>query len=216
MLLVLTGDIQIGKTRWLQASVDRLEAAGVGCEGVVAPGVWRPQAAPEGGYEKLGIDNLLLPEHELVPFARREDLARAEGTYDPTNGSAQLGLVWHIDEGAVCRVNAHFEALQARIDATPAAERLLCRRVLFVDELGRLELQRGGGLTAAMGLLARGPQGYYDHALVVARNAFGLNERVVERFGEAWGVPCRSVLARRPGTHGSPRSAAVHRIVDAS
>ena len=56
MLLVLTGEIQIGKTRWLQASVDRLEAAGVGCEGVVAPGVWRPQAAPEDGYEKLGID----------------------------------------------------------------------------------------------------------------------------------------------------------------
>ena len=183
MLLVLTGDIQIGKTRWLQASVDRLEAAGVGCEGVVAPGVWRPQAAPEGGYEKLGIDNLLLPEHELVPFARREDLARAEGTYDPTNGSAQLGLVWHIDEGAVCRVNAHFEALQARIDAAPAAERPLCRRVLFVvgPVLGSVLLIASSSASAKPG-----------------------------------GVPCRSVLARRPGTHGSPRSAAVHRIVDAS
>ncbi len=187
MLLVLTGDIQIGKTRWLQRSVERLEAAGVSCEGVLAPGVWRPETGPEGGYEKLGIDNLLLPEHELIAFARREDLARAEGTYDPTNGSAKLGLVWHIDEAAVARVNAHFEGLQAHIDATPVEERSLQHRVLFVDELGRLELQRGGGLTAAMELLARGPQGYYDHALVVARNAFGLNERTVELFGDTWG-----------------------------
>lgn len=187
MLLILTGDIQIGKTRWLQSSVDRLEAAGVVCEGVLAPGVWRPETGPNGGFEKLGIDNLLLPQRELVPFARREDLARAEGTYDPANGSAQLGLVWHIDEGAVARVNAHFAELQEHIDAFPAEQKASQRRALFVDELGRLELQRGAGLTAAMDLLARGPQGYYAHALVVARNAFGLNEAVADRFGAAWG-----------------------------
>ncbi len=185
MLLVLTGNIQIGKTRWLQGVVSRLEGAGVACEGVLAPGIWQPQ--PEGGYEKLGIDNLLLPEHELVPFARRADLARAEGTYDPANASAKLGLAWHIGEGAVARVNAHFTQLQAHVDAMSEAKDPSTARVLFVDELGRLELQRNGGLTAAMDLLSRGPQGYYDHAVVVARSSFGLADRAVELFGDAWG-----------------------------
>ena len=190
MLLVLTGDIQIGKTRWLMGCVELLERAGVVCEGVVAPGVWEERRLPDGTgeFEKLGIDNLLLPSHELVPFARREDLARAAGAFDAESQAARLGLVWHIDEAALARVNRHFDELGRAEAAGPAEDGPA--RLLVVDELGRLELTRGGGLTAAMDLLARGPAGRYTHALVVARQAFGLNEHVAELFGNAWGGSC--------------------------
>lgn len=208
MLLVLTGDVQIGKTTWLLETVGRLEKAGVRAEGVVAPGVWRPVAAGDpafgrasealGGatargqgvrqevrYDKLGIDNLLLPGGERVPFARREDLARAEGRYDAGSQAARAGLAWHIDDRAIDRVNGHFDLLarRAACDARPC--------VLVVDELGRLELMRGEGLTSAMSLLARGPQGRYRHAVVVARDMFGLNDRVEGLFAEAWGGSAR-------------------------
>ena len=179
MLLVLTGDIQIGKTRWLQASVDRLEAAGVGCEGVVAPGVWRPQAAPEGGYEKLGIDNVLLPGGERVPFARRVDLACQAGAYNSRSQSARAGLGWAIDDAAIARVNAHFRKLA---DACQNVASLL-----IVDELGRLELMRGEGLVEAMALLDRGPTRAFPHALVVVRE--DLLPLARERLAPVWGAP---------------------------
>ena len=233
MLLVLTGDIQIGKTTWLLETVGRLEGAGVGVEGVVAPGVWRevgegdpayaassaplPGGGREGGsdgpdrprrrYEKLGIDNLLLPDRTTVPFARREDLARVEGTLDENSQAVRAGLVWCIDDAAIDAVNAHFGRLAEQVAAhragtgaphgaaAPRSVPGTHRRVLVVDELGRLELMRGEGLTGAMSLLARGPQGYYDHAVVVARDMFGLNARVEELYADAWGGSARI----RPG-----------------
>ena len=211
MLLILTGNIQIGKTRWLQGCVSRLEDAGVVCEGVLAPGVWRDHAGEgavgEGAaakssaarFEKLGIDNVLLPGHAVVPFARRADLAMREGTYDAACGAAKEGLTWNIPDSAVAEVNRHFDALAEHVSAAHAAAEAAdagraggegpCgpRRLLVVDELGRLELMANCGLTSAMGLLARGPQGYYDLALVVVRELFGLNERARDQFGEAWG-----------------------------
>lgn len=184
MLLILTGDIQIGKTRWLMQTVDRLEAGGVACEGVIAPGVWQPTA--DGGFDKLGIDNLLLPQHDLVPFARRADLALAEGAFDENAQAAKARLHWHIADEAIARVNAHFDALAAAPE--PAREREATpRRILFVDELGQLELLRGEGLTSAMDLLKRGPRQRYAHAVVVARDMFGLPERAAALFADAWG-----------------------------
>ena len=41
MLYILTGDIQIGKTRWLQKTVSILEDMGVGVQGVITPGIWK-------------------------------------------------------------------------------------------------------------------------------------------------------------------------------
>lgn len=189
MLLILTGEIQTGKTRWLSGCIERLESAGIACEGVLAPGVWRSCRGTGGteGFEKLGIDNVLLPGHELVPFARREDLAKAEGAFDPTCQAAQLGMTWHIGEDALERVNRHFDGLMRSAASTP---RDGAARLLVVDELGRLELMRGGGLTSALELLSRGSQGYYTHALVIARKAFGLNERVADLFADAWGGSC--------------------------
>lgn len=38
MLFLLTGEVQIGKTRWLESLVTELADCGVSCVGVLAPG----------------------------------------------------------------------------------------------------------------------------------------------------------------------------------
>ena len=130
MLFVLTGGIQTGKTRWLGRLVEGLEADGVRCAGVVAPGVWRERrrgaelsagelavgSRAESEYEKLGIDNVLLPGGERVPFARRVDLACQAGAYDSRSQSARAGLGWAIDDAAIARVNDHFRELAAEAE----------------------------------------------------------------------------------------------------
>lgn len=193
VLYILTGDVQIGKTRWLQALVSDLEARGAVCDGVIAPGVWREDET--GGFDKLGIDNELLPTHEVVHFARRDDLARAEGTFDANAQSAKAMLRWHISDEAIQKVNAHFDVLMQaagvpqKLDASECA-RLhagLAKRMLIVDELGRLELLHDEGLTSAMELLKRGPGERYECALLVARDMFDLPSLAEMRFAAAWG-----------------------------
>ena len=294
VLFLLTGEVQTGKTRWLERLLAELAAEGVPSAGVVAPGVWRehPGSGSGGGSsggtdaverEKLGIDNVLLPGGERIPFARRRDLARTEGTLDPASQSAVAGLGWEISDAAIAQVNNHFKRLQAHAEnleqrtnvsretfqrlssktgtnvsretfqpelskqrnpscchpdraqrvegsrAAPAEEatagaardlsvptasplpveiakgplrakakkqtnvsretlearHLDAPSLLVVDELGRLELERGGGLTAAMELLARGAAAAFPHALAVVRA--WLLPRAQQRFAAAWG-----------------------------
>ncbi len=193
MLYILTGDVQIGKTRWLQALVSDLEAREAVCDGVIAPGVWREDEA--GGFDKLGIDNELLPTHEVVHFARRDDLAHAEGAFDANAQSAKAMLRWHISDEAIWKVNAHFDALIEAATEPQAADMPECtcvhaspaKRMLIVDELGRLELLRNEGLTSAMELLKRGPEERYECALLVARDMFDLPHLAEMRFAAAWG-----------------------------
>ena len=193
VLYILTGDVQIGKTRWLQALVRDLEARGAVCDGVIAPGVWREDEA--GGFDKLGIDNELLPTHEVVHFARRDDLARADCAFDANAQSAQAKLRWHISDEAIRKVNAHFDALieAAKEPQTVDMSECSCihadqtKRMLIVDELGRLELLRNEGLTSAMELLKRGPEERYECALLVARDMFDLPRLAEMRFAAAWG-----------------------------
>ena len=166
MLFLLTGEVQIGKTRWLESLVAELGAFGVPCAGVLAPGQWVPSTGPHAdanGFEKLGIDNVLLPGGERVPFARRGDLARADGTFDEESQAAKAELAWHIDDAAIDRVNAHFDEITAHASAVAPG-------LLIVDELGRLEIWRNGGLTSAVALLAQGPTAAFPHALVVVRD----------------------------------------------
>lgn len=193
MLYILTGDVQIGKTRWLQALVSDLEARGAVCDGVIAPGVWREDET--GGFDKLGIDNELLPTHEVVHFARRDDLARAEGTFDANAQSAKAMLRWHISDEAIQKVNAHFDALMQAAGVPQELDESECaclhagpaKRMLIVDELGRLELLHDEGLTSAMELLKRGPGERYECALLVARDMFDLPNLAEMRFAAAWG-----------------------------
>lgn len=198
MLFVLTGDVQVGKTRWLERMLEELQAQGIASFGVLAPGVWRdregadPQdgespcaargldvSAGAGRFEKLGIDNVLLPSGERIPFARRRDLAQAEGDFDPASQSARAMLAWEISESAIERVNEHFAAHATFAGST------CCPRLLVVDELGQLELVRSGGLTEAVACVEAGTSALFPHALVVVRA--WLADEAVARFGDQWG-----------------------------
>lgn len=182
VLFILTGDIQIGKTRWLKSTCRKLAADGIPCAGVVAPGVWVPsEHGDANGFEKLGIDNLLLPQGERIPFARRRDLAQAEGTFDPNSQSAQMQLGWEISDDAIVQVNAHFDRIG---NLAGQGER---QSLLVVDELGRLELIRNQGLTSALALLDEGPNPAFPHALIVVRDV--LVDLARERFAPSWGDP---------------------------
>ncbi len=186
MLFILTGDVQTGKTRWLQSLIDSLNENGISTQGVLAPGVWRSGNDPdavqeyvdENGFEKLGIDNVLLPDDERIPFARRRDIAEAEGLLNPDAQSEKANLLWHIDEDAICTVNDHLASLPH-----PTA---CSKSLLVIDELGRLELLRAGGLVEAINLLEQGPSVPFPHALVIVRAAL-LNEAKT-RF-PLWGEP---------------------------
>lgn len=208
MLFLLTGEVQIGKTRWLESLVTELTDYGVSCVGVLAPGQWVPsegEHADANGFEKLGIDNVLLPSGERIPFARRGDLARADGTFDEESQAAKAELAWHIDDEAIARVNAHFDELAVRASvAVPTDAKSHSGRsaegaeskdpsrapsLLIVDELGRLEIWRGGGLTSAMALLAQGPTAAFPHALAVVRDY--LLDDAEALFAEVWPDRCR-------------------------
>lgn len=200
MLFLLAGEVQIGKTRWLESLVAELGAFGVPCVGVLAPGQWVPSTGPHAdanGFEKLGIDNVLLPGGERIPFARRGDLARADGTFDEESQAAKAELAWHIDDAAIAHVNAYFDELAVASSCHPGrsaegAESKDPSRapgLLIVDELGRLEIWRGGGLTSAMALLAQGPTAAFPHALAVVRDY--LLDDAEALLAEAWPDRCR-------------------------
>lgn len=195
MLFVLTGNVQTGKTRWLEHVIESLESQGIAVFGVLAPGVWadrrgmgRPNPNVDAnGFEKLGIDNVLLPSHERLTFARRADIALEENLFDPHAQSAQAKLSWHISDDAIECVNGHFSSLLASRDAKAdlqPEDAATKPGVLVVDELGRLELERGGGLTMALAVLDAGPTGSYAHAIVVVRES--LLPFLDGRF-ESWG-----------------------------
>lgn len=192
MLFLLTGDVQIGKTRWLESLCASLQAAGTCVAGVVAPGQWapRPEGQPggkhgfdgTGRFEKLGIDNVLLPQGTRIEFARRRDLAAKSKAFTEGTQAKAAKLGWAISDTAIAQVNAHFAAL-----AKQAANetRLAPHAVLVVDELGRLELLRGCGLTNALAILDAGPTPQFPHAIAVVRET--LLDEARRRFEPRWG-----------------------------
>lgn len=192
MLFLLTGDVQIGKTRWLESLCASLQAAGTCVAGVVAPGQWvpRPEGQPggkhgfdgAGRFEKLGIDNVLLPQGTRIEFARRRDLAAKSKAFTEGTQAKAAKLGWAISDTAIAQVNAHFAAL-----AKQAANetRLAPHAVLVVDELGRLELLRGCGLTNALAILDAGPTPQFPHAIAVVRET--LLDEARRRFEPRWG-----------------------------
>lgn len=206
MLFLLTGEVQTGKTRWLARLLDELRAEGVAADGVIAPGVWREDG--HGGFEKLGIENRLLPGGATVEFARRADLVDSAGECKG----------WVFSQDAIHQVNAHFERLQREVaqlrlgaaaagSVEPASEtrtnvsRETFRgglgdgeapggfgslRLLVVDELGWMELERGEGIAKAMDVLTAGPTERWPHALVVVRAR--LVDLAREKLEPAWGT----------------------------
>lgn len=161
VLFYLTGDIQIGKTRWLESLIDELCRLGVPTYGVVAPGRWieRPE-----GFEKLGIDNVMLPQGTRVAFAE----------------PAERGWTFSVD--AIKRVNRHMDELFSQRNEAPSG-------LLAIDELGWMELSGNRGLTEAVRLIDAGPASAFPHALVVVRET--LLPKALARFENAgWGVSC--------------------------
>lgn len=223
MLFALTGEIQTGKTRWLEQLVRELQTKGIECAGVLAPGVWKERVETDSGadgtagkrFEKLGIDNLLLPDGTRIRFADRRDVSRAACVPGSCSQAERAGLGWAIYDEAIQRVNRHFDELAKRLrqpgsqpgrslGSNPDPNDVIAvdgcaapcpvdqpgaghpagnpdaglRRshssapapaLLIVDELGRLELMQGEGLTSAMRLLDAGPTAAFPHALVVVR-----------------------------------------------
>lgn len=130
MLFLLTGDVQIGKTRWLESLCASLQAAGTCVAGVVAPGQWvpRPEGQPggkhgfdgAGRFEKLGIDNVLLPQGERIEFARRRDLAAGGKAFAEGAQAKAAKLGWAISDTAIAQVNSHFAMLAKQAGIAPA------------------------------------------------------------------------------------------------
>lgn len=185
MLFLLTGEVRIGKTRWLERLVADLYASGASVAGVLAPGVWVPSAGPradKNGFEKLGIDNVLLPSGERVRLACRRDLAAASRTLEEDSQSERAGLGWAMTDGAIKQVDAHFAWLAE--DEVHGLNKTAAPGLLIADELGRLELLRGEGLVHAIELLARGPRPHWPHVLAVVRR--DLLPYAHKRFDIAW------------------------------
>lgn len=180
MLYLLTGDIQTGKTRWLESLVGVLADADIVTYGVLAPGVWVPSTnehADANGFEKLGIDNVLLPSGDRIRLAVRGDIARAQGMdLDGVKGAAK-GMRWHFDSDALQQVNDYLSNISAIAKQDDNA-------LLVIDEIGPLELA-GEGLTNATALLKAGPQGPIKDALVVVRET--LLDAAEKEFAPAWG-----------------------------
>ena len=192
MLFLLTGDVQIGKTRWLENLCASLQAAGTCVAGVVAPGQWvlRPEGQPggkhgfdgAGRFEKLSIDNVLLPQGERIEFARRRDLAAGGKAFAEGAQAKAAKLGWAISDTAIAQVNAHFAMLAKQ---TANETELAPHAMLVVDELGRLELLRGCGLTNALAILDAGPTPQFPHAIAVVRET--LLDEARRRFEPRWG-----------------------------
>lgn len=208
MLFLLTGEVQIGKTRWLESLVAELGAFGVPCAGracsravgALDGAARRCERLREAGHRQRssarGRARSLRPARRLGPGRRH--LRRREP-------SGEGGAAWHIDDAAIDRVNAHFDEITAHasaaapVGAKPHSERSAegaeskdpsrAPGLLIVDELGRLEIWRGGGLTSAMALLAQGPTPVFPHALAVVRDY--LLDDTEALLAEAWPDRCR-------------------------
>lgn len=190
MLYILTGNIQTGKTRWLQKLIAEFETTGVIPYGVIAPGRWiEHRDGNEMTFEKTGIDNELLPQHELMPFARRACDVDDDEAKRTCTQARKAQLSWAIDDGTLDRVNEHL-AWVAQVTAHDAglpegrAEKGIA--LLIIDELGPLEILHGNGLTNGLALVDRGATDALPHALVIVREQ--LLDQAMARFSDApWG-----------------------------
>ena len=136
-LALVTGDIGAGKT----TAVGRVVAL-ARARGYVCAGLWAPALVVDG--RKTGIEAVDLSSGERRLLARMSLVATGE----------QLGR-YSFCPDAIAWAN---EVLAAAVAARPD--------LLVVDEIGPLELERGGGLAPVLELLATGSA---RRALVIVR-----------------------------------------------
>jgi nucleoside-triphosphatase THEP1 len=152
MLILVTGEVGSGKTTACQRALDLFKLWGLTAGGILAP------ARYDTTGKKVGIDVL--------------DVARGE----------RYQLAEHVSEGGVTIGAYTFdqEALRQTVACVKSAIEVGFD-VLFVDEIGPLELLHQGGLVEVLELLAdpnRAP-----NALVVVRSAFA--EMLERRLGRS-------------------------------
>lgn len=88
----------------------------------------RPEGQPSGKhgfdgagrFEKLGIDNVLLPQGERIGFARRRDLAAGSKAFEEGAQAKAAKLGWAISDTAIAQVNANFAMLAKQAGIAPA------------------------------------------------------------------------------------------------
>jgi len=128
VLILLSGPVQVGKTTLCLRLVERARERGLRVAGVLTPALME-----EGS--KVGIQAVELGSGETRLLAR----------VDRDLGGTQVGPYCFDDRALNWMLECCKSALEGR-----GAEGLV-----FVDEIGKLELQRGGGLAPLIPLLAR-------------------------------------------------------------
>ena len=164
MLLLLSGPVGSGKTTLCQRVARAARERAMPTDGILAPAVL------EDG-SKLGIDAVDLGQGVTRLMART----------DRDLGGVQVGP-YSFDEGVLSW-------------AASVCERALeGSGLVFVDEIGRLELNRGLGLAPVIPLLTR-PRG--GHTVVVVRDF--LTSVLVDRLGPSSPFVVRLDPERREG-----------------
>jgi len=149
-LQFVSGPFGSGKTNFCLALLERATKLGVSTGGLISPPVFRTE-------EKIGIDLLNVWSGEQRRLANRIR-GNPEGVYTRK---------WQFDERVIGWGN-HF-----------LAERFPCD-LLFLDELGPVELERGEGLLEAVTIL---DERVYDNIVLVIRPS--LLDAALERW--PWG-----------------------------
>lgn len=164
-LALVTGDVGVGKTTVVGRVVELARTRGYTCAGI-----WSPARLVDG--QKTGIEAVDLGSGE------RRLLARIAGT-----GSGPRMGRYVFDPTVMAWAN---DALARAVAARPD--------LLVVDEIGPLELERGGGLAPVLAPLAGGR---VPCALIVVRT--WLLEALRSRLP---GIPA-AIFAVREGTRGA-------------
>lgn len=120
--VIVTGEIECGKTRTCGAAAARLLDRGWDVAGVLCPGVWR-------GGRKVAIDAVDLRSGEARRLAERAEAGHA------VTGPATPG--WRFNAETIAWCNSFL------------TDAIVCD-LLVVDELGPLEFESGEGLTQGM------------------------------------------------------------------
>ena len=120
-LIILSGDIEQGKTRVCMQVADAMKAQGWDVAGILSPAVWKAS-------EKIAIDSLDLRTGETRQLAIRT-----------INAESPQGLRtkrWQFNADTLAWCNQVFTGMGS------------CD-LLIIDELGPLEFERGQGMLAA-------------------------------------------------------------------
>jgi nucleoside-triphosphatase THEP1 len=150
MICLLTGQVGVGKTTVAERVAGLARRTGLVCGGILAPALKKPCGQKAGIW---GID-LATGERRLLARTDRELGGPSVGVY---SFDAE-GLDWAV------------ETIERAIQTSD---------LVFVDEIGKLELWRGEGLAPVLPLLASGG---IDRALVLVREELllALQERLVD------------------------------------